>query len=296
MTTPTPTVINGAPLQLGSSVAVIDGTSYTFGLGAPKQTVVINQQTISIGPGGIGFADTTVVPPSDPTAVAILGASAISAVGASIAVIGDSTFTYGPGSSPQTDIFNGQTIIIGPGGIALAATTLGGASNPSATQIGIAGGLTVSEIGSTLAVISGTTFTIGPGATTTAAVINGKTISVGPSGIGLASTTLAYPLNPTTQAITAEGVNFLEVGSTIAVIGGTTFTFGPGAKTTTDVYNGQTISIGPGGIGFATTTIVPSTAAPASTHNKNPKNGVGALRPMCGILGIYMVLGVGILI
>ncbi|KAH8808915.1 hypothetical protein F5884DRAFT_645521, partial [Xylogone sp. PMI_703] len=193
--------------------------------------------------------------PTGPTSVLVIGGEVVSAVGPSIAVIGDETFTYGPGSPPQTDVFNGETITIGPSGIELAMTTLGGDSNPTATLLGIVGGLTITEIGASNAVISGTVFTIGPEATPVTAVIDGRTITAGPLGLDLGKTTLVYPLNPTTQTITAGGVTLSEIGTSVVVILGTTYTIGPQAKTTSAVvYSGLTISIGPGGVGFPTTT------------------------------------------
>jgi hypothetical protein len=165
---------------------------------------------------------------------------------------------------------------------------LGGPGHTTGTQLGLIGGLSVTEIGSTLAVVDGTTLTIGPGATPTTAVINGQTVTIGSSGLGIGGATLTFPFNPTTQAVTAGGVTFSEVGSSLVVIGGSTFTFGPGAKPTTDVFNGQTISIGPSGVGFKTTTF---TAASATHTGK--KNGAGGLRPVYGVLGTFMVIGIG---
>ena len=299
MPLPTPITVDGVPIQLEPSAAVIEGTTYAIGLGASQQTIVVSGQIISIGPGGLGFAQTTVAPPSVPTNVVIVDGQVISAVGASEAIIGGSTFFYGPLTPPQTDVFNGETITIGPGGISYGSFTLGGASHPSGIQLGIAGGLSVTEVGSSIAIISGTTFTVGPHATPTTAVINGETIIAGSAGLTIAGATLTYPYNQVTQAITAGGITFSEIGASLVNIGGTTYTIGPGAKTTTDVYNGQTISLGPGGVGFKTTTItatIPSLSSPtssASAKHTGKKNGTGNLKPIQGVLGICIAIGVG---
>ncbi|KAF4626753.1 hypothetical protein G7Y89_g11404 [Cudoniella acicularis] len=282
------TTIAGVPVQVGESSAVISGTTYSIGAEAPQTTVVVNGQTISIGPGGLGFAQTTVAPLAAlPTNVVIVDGQVFSAIGPSVAIIDGSTVTYGSGMPTKTDAFNGDFITLGPSGIVYDGTTLGGAAHTAGTQLGIAGGLSVTEVGSTIAIISGVTFTIGPGATGTTTVINGHTITAGPIGLELQATTLSYPFNPTTQVVTAGGVTLSEIGPSLVVIGGTTFTYGPGATPTTDIYNGQTISIGPGGIGFATTTIIPSSTAATSTptaaesaKTTGKKNGAGVLRPV----------------
>lgn len=288
--TPTSYVIGGASIQLGASIAVIGGTTYSIGAGAPQKTVVTNGQTISIGPNGVGFAQTTIATPFLPTNIVILDPDIISAVGSDQAVIGDHTFSYGSGVAAQTDVHDGETFTIGPSGIGFGTTTIGGPAHPSGTQLGIAGGMHVTEIGSSIAVISGTTFLVGPGATATTAVLNGKTVVAGSAGLSLAGTVLSYPFNQPTQVITAGDVAFTAVGSLVN-IGGTTYTIGPGAATTTEVYNGQTISLGPGGVGFKTTT-VSATSSPSATSTGKKKNGAVMLGSRSGVLGICIVIGV----
>ncbi|KAL3427349.1 f-box and wd domain protein [Phlyctema vagabunda] len=259
---PTLSVIGGVTISLGGSVAWIAGTSYTFGQGAIPTTIVTKGKTISIGSAGLGFAKTTVQPPSaQPTAVLILGGDVYSAIGSSVAVIDGQSITYGSGIDQMTTVFNGEALTIGPDGITQSRTTLGGPSRPTGTQIGIAGGLAVTEIGASIIVIQSTTFTIGPGADTITAVINGETIIADPNDIDIGTiTTISYPLNPTSRAVTAGGITLTEVGSSRVVIGGSTYTVGNGAPTTTRTINGETISIGPGGVGFSTTTVVPASA------------------------------------
>ena len=227
----------------------------------------------------------------------IVDAQVFSAIGPSVAVIGGSTITYGGSIPTKTQTFNGDTITLAPGGIYFdSSKVLGGTANPSNTQLGIAGGLSVTEIGATIAVISGITFTVGPQATPFVTVVNGHTITAGPSGLGLRGTTLSYPFNPTTKVITAGGITYSEVGPSLVVIGGSTFTVGPGAKPTTDVYNGQTISLGPGGVGFATTTVPAATSTPTSdlsAQATSKKNVAGILKPMrSGLLATCICVGV----
>ncbi|KAF7947907.1 hypothetical protein EAE96_008980 [Botrytis aclada] len=247
------TVVDSISVKLGESVAVLNGKIYSIGSGAPQVVTIINTQTITIGVAGVQFAHTTLAPLLvEPTNHVIIGGEPIS-VGNSLAYIGSSTFTYGSGLAIQTDVFNGQTIIIYPSGVVFAQTTLGGNSR-SGNQIGIVGGLSVTEVGSLIAIVSSITFNIGPGATPTKTVISGESIFADQSGLVLAGATLTYPLILATHPVTISDIIFTQIGSSLAVIDGTTFTFGPGATPTSHIFNQQTIKIGSNGVEFSETT------------------------------------------
>lgn len=254
------TLVDDISVRLGESLAVVDGKSYSIGSGAPQVVTVINTHTITIGVAGIQFSHTTLAPLLvEPTNHVIVGGEPIS-VGRSLAYIGSSTFTYGSGLANQTDVFNGQTILIYPSGVVFAQTTLGGNSR-SGNQIGIVGGLSVTEVGSSIAIISSITFNVGPGATPTKTVISGESISADQSGLVLAGTTLAYPLILATHPVTISDVVFTQIGSSLAVIDGTTFTFGPGATPTSHTFNQQTIKVGSNGVEFSKTTFTGMSAS-----------------------------------
>ena len=261
---------------------------------------MVNKETVSIGPGGVGLAGVTLTPAAAlPTNVVVFDGEVFSVIGASIAAFDGTSITFTPGKTAVTTVFNGDTITIGPSGIFDGTSTLGGPDHSTGTQYGLAGGIYISEVGSTLAVIDGTTLTIGPNATQITETIEGHTITAGLSGLTIggsngASTTLDFPFNPTTQEATAGGVTFSEIGSSLVDIGGSIFTIGPGATPTTDVYNGQTISIGPGGIGFATTTITSFTSNPTATTTGKKKNGAALKGPRFEILAACIALGVGL--
>ena len=302
---PTPTVVDGVSLEVWAGMAVVGGSTYAIGAGAPQETLVVNKQTISIGPGGVGFADTTITAPAVlPTNVVIFNANIFTVLGSSVAVFDGTSFSITPGAPAETTVVNGDAITIGPSGVIDGTQTLGGPAHPTGTQYGVAGGLTISEIGPTLAVIDGTTLTVGPNANPTTTIIAGDTITAGPSGLTIgasnhASTTIGFPFNPTTQAVTAGGVTFSEIGSSLVVIAGTTFTIGPHATVeTTDVVDGKTISLGPGGIGFATTTLTPF-GPPSPSVTEGKKNGAAVRRGASGgvlsCVGLCIALGVGIL-
>ena len=153
-------------------------------------------------------------------------------------------------------MYQGTNISIGPNGIGLAGTTVPLPSPGDAFLSTItADGLTVT-VGPSKAVIEGRTFTIEPGSAPTTTVINGKTLSIGPQGIGLAGTTVPLP-NPTAASfstVTAGGLTF-AVNPSQAIIDGRTFAIGPGSAPITTVISGQVVSIGPHGVGLATTTV-----------------------------------------
>lgn len=291
------TTVNGVPIfNIGPTSVVVGGTTFTIGAGAPTQTGFYDGKTITFGPGGVMMDHTTIAPPPVlPTNNIVIGGEVFSAIGSTIAVIHSTTFTYGPGVPVTTEVVDGDTITLGPSGITFDGKTLGGPGHPTGTQLGVVGGVSITEIGSTLAVVDGVTITIGPGVKPMTTVINGHTLTIGPSGLGVGSATLSFPFNPTTQAVTAGGITFSEIGSTLVVLGGKTYTIGPGAKPTTDVYNGQTISIGPNGVGFKTTTFTGATATSTSTKKKNGAAGLRA-RKVYGVLGTCIVVGVGYLI
>lgn len=157
--------------------------------------------------------------------------------------------------------------IIGPG--TTIARHIAAASEPTPTVVD---GVTLA-IGPSIAVVDGTSYAITPGATPTEIVVNGVPVSIGAAGVGLPATTIQPAslvvgfgrVAGATQLITAGGVTFTEIGPSLVVIGGSTFTIGPGASPTTDVVNGKTVSIGPGGVGFASTTVLYSTGAGGAT-------------------------------
>lgn len=286
---PKTTTVQGVPVQVGPTGVVIGGgggggrtTTIPIQPGARPTTLVVKGQTISVGPGGVGFSGTTITPPPNlPTNIVVVGGQGFSAIGSSVAVIGGTTFSYGPGIAAQTVVLNGEAITVGPQGVVFDGTTIGGPARASGIQYAVAGGLSISEIGSTLAVVNGLTLTVGPGTTPMTTVISGQTIIAGPNGLVIGGATLTMPFNPTTQAVTAGGITFSQVGASIAVIGDKTYTFGPGVPQTTTVINGQTISIGPGGIGFKTTTFTAMTSRPTGTAaaqtTSKKKGGAGRL-------------------
>ncbi|OWP02208.1 hypothetical protein B2J93_5595 [Marssonina coronariae] len=268
----TPITIQGVPVQVRPTDVVLGSSTIPIPPGATPTKVVVGVHTISVGPNGVGFAPQQEFPgtfithpPTIPTNVVVIGGQVFSAIRNSLAVIGDRKLTYGPGIEPQTLVLNGEVITVGPQGVVFDGKTIGGPSHAAGTQYAVAGGVYISEIGSTLAVVNGVTFTVGPGSTPLTTMIAGQKIIAGPSGIDGAGNVLEYPFNQKPQRITAGGITFSKVGNSLAIIGGKTYRYGPGATQVTTTIDGKVVRFGPNGIGFASTTFVGSKLTSAST-------------------------------
>jgi hypothetical protein len=146
---------------------------------------------------------------------------------------------------------------------------------PLPTQrITIAPGV-VAEVAGNTAVVDGTTYRIGNGATPTSVTVAGVPIGIGPLGLSLPSTTVAAEAitNAPMVVETAGGLTF-SIDQTEVVISGTTYRVGSGAPTITTEIDGQTLSIGPGGVGLETTTLPPTT--PTAMTGSRASEGAAA--------------------
>jgi hypothetical protein len=258
----TSTAVGGVKVGLGASQAVISGSTYNIGPSATPTTIVVNGQTVSIGPGGVGFASIT-LQGSSFTSTAVAGVTL--GIGASQVVVSGTTYNIGPSATPTTIVVNGQTISIGSGGVGFASVTLQGSSFITTAVAGVTFGVGASQV-----VLSGTTYNIGPSATPTTIVVNGQTISIGSGGVGFASTTI----HGSSLTTTAVGDVTFAIGASQVVISGTTYNIGPSATPTIIVIDGQTISIGPSGLGFASTTISPAgrTTSTSTAQRTSPSS------------------------
>lgn len=194
-------------------------------------------------------------------------------------IINDQTFTDSPQSQTSTVVVGTDTFIINPSEVIGAGATVvrpvvGGIFIPTATTTTVAGVEIVyhgaagsaATAGSAIAIatIGGTTFTIG--VTPTTAVVKGQTITLGPAGIAIASQTI--PLVTTagaTESAVLGGELITAIGNSVVVIEGTTYTYGPGMSTITEVIDGDTILIGPSGVSVHGLTLGGISAAPTAT-------------------------------
>ena len=272
--TPATTSIDDVPVQVLPSSVVVGGQIVPIPDTSSETTLQVNGQTFTVQNSQIIAPGTTyaITPDKNQAGPATATASAVTAggltftVGASQAIISGTTYPVGIGAGSSTAVKVGsETVIIGSGGVVLPSTTVAPArvtTSLLAPEVITAGGITFT-VGPSSVVIEGSTYTIGAGAKSTTLVVGGKTISVGSNGIGLASTTIAP--EPNFTVVTVGGLT-LSVDSSEAILKGTTYKIGKGAPTETTMVGGKTVSLGPGGVGLASTTIPPETAgAPSGT-------------------------------
>lgn len=224
-------------------------------------------------------------------------------------VIGGSRVAIPPESTTSV-LVDGVTYGVGPSEVVAPSATITLADihpdhnpniirpQPSATVV-TTGRLTFT-VASSVAVISGTTYRIGQGAPATSIDVGGRTISVGPDGVGLPQET-ASPTGPDNgryMVYTVDGHTYW-VGRSEAVIGSTTYRVDSGAPQRTTVIDGQTVSLGPGGVGLASTTLQPtdlasptSSGSPGAASTQSPTSdnaALGASRiPYSELLGWYL--------
>lgn len=216
-------------------------------------TTVVNGHSISIGPKGIGLASTTIpLPMPKPSFSTATKGDITFSIAPSEVVVKDKTYSIASNKAPVTTAIDGQRLTIGPKGIHIEGTTVNLPAIQTPINV-IAAGLD-SFVGSTDAVISGTTYAIGNGAVFQTVVVGSQTLRIGNAGVVLPSTTIAPEQTPV--AVTAAGLTCL-IDSTEVVINGTTYAIGSGAVAKTVIRGSTTIILGTDGLALPSTTIRP---------------------------------------
>ncbi|KAI5463126.1 hypothetical protein BGZ63DRAFT_441423 [Mariannaea sp. PMI_226] len=200
--TPTTSVLGGLPVEVSGSVAVVGGTK--IAIPPHGMTTMINHEKVSIDPSKIiakGKTLTFHAIGGYETAVVVEGGEMVTAIGQSIYMFHSTTITYGPGIPERSEVVDNDTIKIGPSGIILHGTTIGGTeAKPTGTIFEIVGGATITELAPSFIIIDGTTFTAGPGNRRKTKVIGGETIKIGPRGAVIGSMTLSIPFGSSAVA------------------------------------------------------------------------------------------------
>ncbi|KAL6719379.1 hypothetical protein ACLMJK_003618 [Lecanora helva] len=174
--------------SVAPSEAVVKGSTFAIGPHMPA-TMVLEGQTVSIGPTGIHFPGTTVAIPrltSQETPLAVTADGLTFSVGPTNAYIGGTEYAIGSGAVAKTVMVSSKTISLGTNGIVLPSTTIAPEQTPSAIT---ADGLTFSA-DATEAIINGTAYAIGSEAIAKTIVVGSETIGLGTKGILLPSTTI----------------------------------------------------------------------------------------------------------
>lgn len=282
------TTIDGHPIEIQPSYVVVGGNTHSYGDPIETGTGSILAQSGTVLPGGI--TPNAANPPSQATGdndtpsstnVLVVDGGVLTAVGASLVVFDGHTLEYGPSSTFTTE-FHRETITLGAS-ISFDGTTIGGAANIG-TQLRIAGGVSVTQVGQSVAVISSTSLTIGPQAVITTVYIDSYTIVANFGGLEVYGTTFSYPFNPVTTLLMFEGIAFTKVGSTVVIVSGSTYTI-KSASDSKPTSVSRTTSIGrqTGSKGSGSLTTSLDSASPAETSKKSDSN---ILNPVYILLGI----------
>lgn len=304
------------PVTVGvkpSAVVINDHTISDLPSGQ-SQVVIVAGVTFTINPsqviGGGSTIDRNSItgggPAPTPTSTQIGNIDVI--VSSSVAVVGGSSFTLG--STTTTAVVSGTTVVIQPSAVVVGSQTVSVPTVPRPTEVVVAGGDLITAIGQSVAVIKSTTITYGLAGTSTT-VIDNDTITFGPGGVTVHGTTLGgTSAKPgATDFAVAGGATITKIGASVVVVGGSTYTVGPGSGSTTTVVGGETITIGPNGVKVSTltlpwpfgpTTVItpkatptqPSATAAEASEDAAPglrPDGNGFLVAGCLALGMFWV-------
>jgi len=183
---PAPAMVTagGMTFTVGPDNAVVGVSTYEIGPGASSTNIVIGNETIGFGNNGIVLPSTTIMP--EPTRKAITTDGQQILVGMTDAVISGTTYPIASGAISQTAIIGTETVTFCSAGVVFPSTTIMPEQTPTPVS---ADGVTLGA-DATEAVINGTTYAIGSGASEATIVSGFETIKVGSNGIELASTTI----------------------------------------------------------------------------------------------------------
>lgn len=134
-TATTVTVGDGLTLTVGQTVAVIAGTTYRVGPGAPATTITVDGATVSVGSNGVGLPRTVVSPAgASASGYVVYTVHGITfSVDDNEAVLSSTTYRIGSNAPQMTTVVGGETISFGPSGIGLESTTIHPTAVPSAS-------------------------------------------------------------------------------------------------------------------------------------------------------------------
>ncbi|KPI38468.1 uncharacterized protein AB675_4152 [Cyphellophora attinorum] len=144
------------------------------------------------------------------------------------------------------------------------------------TRVTVAPGVVVEVAGST-AVVAGTTYRIDDDFSTVL-TISGQRISIGPSGVALPTTTILPAIATSGAVISSVGQVTFTVSGSDVYISGTRYGIATDSPSVITTIGGERVSIGPDGIGFASTTLHPAATGTSSDSiaTGTASNAVGA--------------------
>lgn len=201
----TMTLLGGVPVQVDSSSVYIGGSYVALPTGTSAAIVTIAGETFTVLPTAVIVGTNTLdvirsqsvsytaIQAVTQAASTVTRSGVIITIQPTAAVVSGTTYLIGLNAPSTTAVVNGQTLTFDGDGVVFGASTYTPALiTAPAYVVTTIGSLTIS-IDQSQAIISGTTYSIGAGASNhkTTAVIDGTTITFGPNGIALPSTTIA---------------------------------------------------------------------------------------------------------
>ncbi|CAF3538072.1 unnamed protein product [Fusarium graminearum] len=199
-----PVAVSGTEASFGGTTVRIPLMGTTMRLEIPTQgsNTLVDEREVFIAPDRIVVDGETLkyhgvgAPQTD---VIIEGGEIVTAVGQSVLVFRSTTLTYGPSIPGITETIDDDIVTIGPAGVVVDGTTLGGPEAKAGdTKRQIVGGATITKVNPSYIIVDETTFTAGPGAKSTTKEAGGETITIGPQGIIIGTLTIRYPFGVST--------------------------------------------------------------------------------------------------
>ena len=222
---------------------------------AEASPFVYKGQTFSVNPSQLIAPDTSItLPPANKVTPFVYIDHSLS-VDASQFMARSTTIPLSSGSGTIT--YNGQVLTIMPSEIIGPSTTIAlsaPADSPAAPTAVTTGGLTFS-IGPSAAVVGSLTYSFVPGKPSATIMTHGEAVLVGSNGVQFGNVHVPIPtITPSFSAITQGDLTF-SVAPSEVVVGGHTDSIHSDMIPITTIVDGHTISIGPEGVGLASTTI-----------------------------------------
>ena len=236
---------------------------------ATASPFVYKGQTFSVNPSQIIAPDTSITLPPAGKVTPFIYIDHTLSVDASHFIARSTTIPLSSGFGTVT--YNGHVLTIKPTEIIGPSTTiaLSALDNSAALPTGITtGGLTFS-IGPSAAVLGSSTYSFVPGKAPATIVTHGEAVLVGSNGVQFKNIHIPIPtITPSFSAITQGDLAF-SIAPSEVVVAGHTDIIHPDMTPITTVVDGHTISIGPKGVGLASTTIPLPTQKPSFSMATN---------------------------
>lgn len=135
------TTVDQLTFTIGPTIAVISGTTYRIGAGAPATTITVDGTRVSIGSNGVGLPSTT-VPPGGGSRTGshflIVTAEGLTfSIDATQAIVSGTTYRIGSNAPQVTTTIGTESVSFGPKGVGLDETTILPTTGTSRTRTAV---------------------------------------------------------------------------------------------------------------------------------------------------------------